>query len=297
MVPIYFGVPAEVLFTLAPDTHQTLLRLQAQLGPNMDPLSSWILDISTLASATQQHATQKWWAEQVSTAQSQRLDQQGSVRDRVRRACQKGPVATGWLRTLPSTSRRTDIPDTHFRLLLRWWLGLPILPAGVTLPGCPLCRGSIDPFGDHFVCCELNGCAQRHNAFRNTFHALCVRSGIAVEKEAECVAGRRPADILLLQWSRGEHVAVDFVCTHPAGLAQHPLVVDNASRHCNQAEAMKVREDSAPCEAKGWGFSPFAVSTWGGLGSSAKAVLFEVTKRATADLKGWPKSRAILEFQ
>ena len=67
----------------------------------------------------------------------------------------------------PNKAHRTEIPDTEFRLLLRWWLGLPLLPVGATLPGCPLCRGSIDPFGDHFVCCEQNGCTQRHNAFRN----------------------------------------------------------------------------------------------------------------------------------
>ena len=291
------GVPAQVLATPAPDLHDTMLRLQRQLGPNMDPLESWLSGTAALSSATKEHATQKWWAERVSDVQSQRLDVQGSARDRVRRACQKGPVATGWLTVLPNKAHRTEIPDTEFRLLLRWWLGLPLLPVGATLPGCPLCRGSIDPFGDHFVCCEQNGCTQRHNAFRNAFHAMCVRYGIAVEKEAECVAGRRPADVLLLQWSRGQHVAVDFVCSHPAGLSQHPLVVGNAKRHCNIVEARKMQSDGPPCEAKGWGFSPFGLSTWGGLGSSAKAVLFEVGKRATADLKGWPKTRALLEIR
>ena len=92
-------------------------------------------------------------------------------------------------------------------------------------------------------------------------------------------------------------MAVDFVCTHPTGLAQYPLVADNAARHCNQAEARKVQMDGPPCEAKGWGFSPFATSTWGGLGSSAKAVLFEVTKRATADLEGWTRIRALDEIR
>jgi len=91
------GVPADVLATPAPDLQSTLLRLQAQLGPNMEPLAGWILDNSKLATATTEHATQKWWAEQVSTIQSQRLDAKGSVRDRTRLACQKGPVATGWL--------------------------------------------------------------------------------------------------------------------------------------------------------------------------------------------------------
>ena len=291
------GVPPEVLSTPAPDLQGTLQELQLQLGPNMEPLASWLSGTTPLSSATKDHATQRWWAEKVAEVQGQRLDSSGSARDRSRRVCQRGPVATGWLRALPNKALRTEIPDTEFRLLLRWWLGLPLLPVGVSLPGCPLCRESIDPFGDHFVGCEHNGCSQRHNAFRDAFHALCTRYGMAVEKEAECIAGRRPADILLLNWSRGQHVAIDFVCTHPAGLAQHPLVVDNAKRHCNLAETRKVQTDGPPCEAKGWGFSPFALNTWGGLGTSAKEVLFEVTKRATADLQGWPKLRALSEMR
>ena len=118
-----------------------------------------------------------------------------------------------------------------------------------------------------------------------------------MEKEVECVAERRPADILLLQWSRGQFAAIDFICSHPAGVAQHPLVVDNAKRHCNKAESKKMAMDGPPCEENGWRFSPFALSTWGGLGSSAKEVLFDVIKRATADLKGWPKIRAISDIR
>ena len=120
---------------------------------------------------------------------------------------------------------------------------------------------------------------------------------MAVQKEAERLDKRRPADVLLLNWSRGQHVAVDFVCTHPAGVANHPLVVENTTKHCNRAELQKVRADAPACEAKGWGFSPFAISTWGGLGSSAKAVLFEVTKRVTADLQGWPRSQALEDIR
>jgi hypothetical protein len=291
------GVPAEALLTPAPDLQGTLRALQSQVGPHQEPLASWLSGTSALSSAANEHTTQKWWAEKVAEMQSQRLDSSGTARDRTRRVCQKGPVATGWLGALPNKALRTEIPDIEFRLLLRWWLGIPILPTGATLPRCPLCMGSIDPFGDHFVGCEQNRCTQRHNAFRDAFHAMCVRYGIAVQKEAECVAGRRPADILLVNWSRGQHVAVDFVCSHPAGLAQHPLVADNAKRHCNLAEARKMQTDGPPCEAKGWGFSPFALSTWGGLGTSAKSVLFEVTKRATADLQGWPKTHALLEIR
>jgi len=156
-----------------------------------------------------------------------------------------------------------------------------------------MCKDTLDPYGDHFVCCERNGSSQRHNAFRDAFFAVCAQHNVAVVKEAECPAGRRPADILLMNWSRGQHVAVDFVCTHPAGVAQHPLVVEHTAKHCNRAKTQKVHADGPVCEAKGWGFSPFALTTWGGLGFSAKSVLFEVTNRATADLHGWAKTHAM----
>ena len=48
---------------------------------------------------------------------------------------------------------------------------------------------------------------------------------------------------------------------------------------------------------KGGDSPPLALSTWGGLGSSAKAVLFEVTKRLTADLQGWPKAQALEDIR
>ena len=92
-------------------------------------------------------------------------------------------------------------------------------------------------------------------------------------------------------------MAIDFVCSHPAGVAHHPLVVENTTKHCNRAETQKVQVYGPACEAKGWGFSPFALSTSGGLGSSAKAVLFEVTKRLTADLQGWPKAQALEDIR
>jgi hypothetical protein len=55
-----------------------------------------------------------------------------------------------------------------------------------------------------------------------------------------------------------DHVVVSFVCTHPAGLAEQPLVAENAAKHCNRAESRTVRADGPACEQQGWGFSPFA---------------------------------------
>jgi len=143
-------------------------------GGRLEPKNIIMGMMTALVSVKTDHTTQRWWAEQVSESLSRRHDANGSVRDRTRLACQKGPIATGRLCALPNKALRTDIPDSKFRLLLLWWLGLPIT-----------------------------------------------------------------------------------------------------------------------CEAKGVGFSPFALATCGGLGSSAKSVLFEVTHRATADLHEWAKTHAM----
>ena len=191
-------------------------------------------------------------------------------------------------------AQTSPIPTTDY--LLRWWLGLPILPTGLTLPGCPLCQEPVDPFGDHFVCCDQSGSTRRHNALRDAIFDALVRSSIPAAKEQSCNGRQRPADILLLAWERGRDVAVDLTVTHPLGLSQHPLNARNAARHCKRAEDAKLQAEGDLCQQAGWGFTPMAFSPWGGAGPNAKGLLHEVGRRATAHLSGWPKERRLREI-
>ena len=50
------------------------------------------------------------------------------------------------------------------------------------------------------------------------------------------------------------------------------------------------------CRQSGWGFTPAAFTPWGGAGPSARAILHEVGRRATAALAGWPKERRLREI-
>ena len=233
------GVPDVALSLAAPDLISTIGTLREQLGPNFEPLAAWHANPSQLASATIDHASQHWWAEQVAMEQRSRLCQSGTARDMARLRSQDGPVANGWMSVLPSKALRTDIPDVDFRMLLRWWLGLPLLPTGCTLPGCPLCEEPVDPFGDHFVCCSKNGLTRRHNALRDAIFDVLMQSAIPAAKEVTSRNRRRPADILLVAWERGRDVAVDLTVTHPLSLSAHPIVVDNVQRHCRRAETAK----------------------------------------------------------
>jgi hypothetical protein len=64
------GVPASALATPARDLEGVMQRLQAQLGPNADPLAGWLAGTTPLSSAAEEHTTQKWWAEKVADMQS-----------------------------------------------------------------------------------------------------------------------------------------------------------------------------------------------------------------------------------
>ena len=48
-----------------------------------------------------------------------------------------------------------------------------------------------------------------------------MRGNISAAKEVRCNGRDRPADILLVPWEKGQDYAVDFVVSHPLGLAEH----------------------------------------------------------------------------
>ena len=289
------GVPKVALSSPSPDLSLTIESLRGQLGPNFEPLAGWSADSKQLASASSDHASQRWWAEQVATEQRSRLCHLGSARDQARLRSQEGPISNGWMSVLPSRALRTDIGDVEYRVLLRWWLGLPLLPLGRTLPGCPLCGEPVDAYGDHFVCCNKNGISRRHNALRDALFNVLVQHAIPVLKE-DGTEGRRQADVLLVGWERGRDVAVDLTVSHPLGLSKHPIVVANAAQHCRREEAAKVADEGDLCRRAGWGFIPAAFTPWGGCGPSARALLHEVGRQATAALEGWPKQRRLREI-
>ena len=118
-------------------------------------------------------------------------------------------------------------------------------------------------------------------------HALDVQGGLK----------DRPADILLIGWSKGRDVCVDLTVTHPLGLDAHPVSLERAKKHLAAAESAKQTKEAASCALMGWGHHPAAYSPWGGEGPAARALLFEVTKRATADLQGWPRTQRMLEIR
>ena len=89
---------------------------------------------------------------------------------------------------------------------------------------------------------------------------------------------------------------MDFTVSHPFALAHQPLVLKNVVQHGRHEEAAKLASEGPMCAQSRWAFQPAAFNPWGGMGPSAKEILFEITKRATAELEGWLKTRRVAEI-
>ena len=292
------GLPRALVERHLPDFPQVLSALQVQLGPNFDPVQGWLAaPFVDLQSADKTHATQKWWAEHVYEELADRLPGTASIRDQARLAVQRNALGAAWL----DCPTKRGIPDDDFKLLIRWHLGIPILPIGVQLPPCPLCQEAIDPHGDHFVTCSLNGCKQRHDQLRSAFSDSLRLSGILHLVEQRCSERTmlRPADVLLMHWEGGRHAAVDFVVSHPLQLSQYPLSADKASRHAASEERKKVQRIMSQEEfvESGWSFIPMGFGTFGNAGPSSIRLLSQVIQKATADLHGWEKTKRAMEIR
>ena len=77
------------------------------------------------------------------------------------------PHANAWISALPSAvdGKDTVMAPRVYLTCVRRLLGLPVLPAPVP---CPLCKQTMDVFGDHALCCKKSSdTITRHNRVRN----------------------------------------------------------------------------------------------------------------------------------
>ena len=185
------------------------VHLQACLAAeSLDPLSE-----DTLERFSSQH----FWGQLVAERRVQRFDSMSTARERFRRQCQGQRHAASWLSAPPSPQLGTLFPKLSFRLLLRRWLGIALLPRD-PLPRCPGCGATCDVLGDHFLsCANLDRCG-RHNALRDAVHRVAEAAGFRCRVEVP-VANLRPADLWVEGFSRGEDRAVDLSVTNPLQLA------------------------------------------------------------------------------
>ena len=283
---------------LSKDVQDILLLTLERVNRNHDYTKKWLEDPTQMRSAEQRATVQSWWTEQAAKIRKQQLRSMGTARDQVRLLSQEGPIASSWLSVVPSKAANTLLTDTDFRSLCRYWLGLPLLQDGTTSK-CPLCTGTVDPYGDHFINCKYNGITRRHNALRDAWSYLLSSAAISHKREAVSGTDHRPADILLLGWDRGRDIAVDFTVVSPMTVDALPLSLDVAKRHLGAAEEAKYAKERSTqaCTSMRWGMQPAAFSPWGGAGPSARHLLFETIKRVSSDAVGLSAETKSREFR
>src|SRR5271168_1442034 len=77
------------------------------------------------------------------------------------------PHANAWLSARPSCMDGTDtvLPPRIYRTAVARLLGQPVFSSSAP---CPLCEQTMDPMGDHPLCCKKSGDRiTRHNRLRN----------------------------------------------------------------------------------------------------------------------------------
>ena len=123
----------------------------------------------------------------VSTAPNEREAQ------RLRR-CAK-PHANGFITVVPSEEdgRDTLLKPRVFRTAVAYRLGLPLLKEEIP---CPLCKQTINIYGDHATCCTRNGdIIIRHNTLRNLIDNFASDGLLSPELEKQGILGNTTPDV------------------------------------------------------------------------------------------------------
>ena len=112
----------------------------------------------------------------------------------------------------------TVLPPRIYRTAVARLLGQPVFSSAP----CPLCEQTMDPLGDHPLCCNKSGDRiTRHNRLRNLVFKLADTGLLAPELEKLGILGvtdktrRRPGDVSIKSWSFRRGLAIDVAVIHP----------------------------------------------------------------------------------
>jgi hypothetical protein len=138
-------------------------------------------------------------------------------RQRLRRITE--PHAGAFVTAVPSTEDGEDtvMKPQVYRTSVAYRLGVAVTDGSAS---CPLCKQTIDQFGDHASCCTKSGSnIVRHNRIRNLVERVCQEGLLAPVLEKKGIlgptSGRRPGDITVPLWKNGDGLAIDVAVTSP----------------------------------------------------------------------------------
>ena len=217
---------------------------------------------------------QRWWQAHIDSAIEKRWSMQAPLRLRKLKELMAARFSVDVTSLVAPGSDQAAISDRGWVLSACMRIGIA-LDASDARP-CAGCAMPMDPVGDHALCCAKLGVYARHNDLRDTFAALCVDAGLAVEIE-QGPDGLRPADVLVHGLDNSP-LAVDFSVVHPLQPSAD-LAEVRPGKLARQTENSKVRARMPACRRQGWSFCPFVVEAMGAWGGRAKNLTQLLTQK------------------
>jgi hypothetical protein len=151
---------------------------------------------------------------------------------------------------------------------------------------CPLCKQTVDKFGDHATCCSKRGSNLiRHNAVRDLV-ALIAQEGLLnpqLEKNGILgpTTGRRPGDVTIPNWNGGG-LAIDVAVTSPLTKGNLKPLVENPGEE--YARSQKHGKYDAGFIGQSYSFCAMVFETLGALNSEGEDVLHSLFRFAAKQL-------------
>ncbi|MCP3884581.1 MAG: hypothetical protein GY700_03710 [Propionibacteriaceae bacterium] len=213
--------------------------------------------------------------------------------DRIRLVSESGHFAADWLTAIPSEELGYAIPPTHYRMLVRWWLGQTVYPSEGP---CPVCGKTNDAYGYHALTCKKGGeTIWRHHSLANECaRALQAAHHQPAREKAIGGQGQRPGDVYVPHWKLGRPLAMDFAVTHPQQPNNKTLareVVPAGSWAQRYAEQHKWMQQEL-CAQADVDFQPMVVECFGAWDPAALTVLHEIAEQYAMH-QHVPKSAAV----
>jgi hypothetical protein len=240
-------------------------------------------NLSTPTDCSGIYETQKRASSKIDSDIMSKLKERASHRDVQRLNRVDSPHANAWLSARPSCMDGSEcvLSPKIFRTAVARLLGQPVSSTSVP---CPLCKQTMDIYGDHALCCGKSGDRiTRHNRLRNLVFKLADTGLLAPELEKLGILGvtdktrRRPGDVSIKDWSLRRGLAIDVAVICP--LATSHL---RETEPCESyAKSQKIDRYASAFEKSDYDFAPVIFETSGAVNKEGETVLKQIIRFAS----------------
>jgi hypothetical protein len=186
------------------------------------------------------------------------------------------PLAYQWLFVMPNVGLHQVMNPKEYRAALALRLLIPILPNPMPCPA-ERCKCTLDRYGYHTLACNGVGNLRkrRHDIVRDALFDIALAADFRPRKDADIQVPDdrghmlRPGD-LVVEGDDYLQTCVDVTVVAPIKkkIPHSAVGVD-----VQLAEDYKIAKNFLACERSHFGFLPFAVDVFGGVGSKSEAFL------------------------